>query len=392
MEHYRISNAKRILVSLFVAVCLTLVYALPVYGDYFAGQIASAYLSLSSSGTPNSDLLIGTSTTTNSYLSLGGTAGALATAPSINATAATSITMTSARLNSIILFDGSDDCEVRFGFDTATHAVFTDYTHITTWVNSYRTASVPYLDVTGLIIGTPYFYRAQVRNSDSTVTSTPEITFTTIATIGNTLGLIATPAQTSILLTWQKASGSTNTIIRYRTDTYPTTIADGLSAYSGTGFQVTLSGLTAGQVYYFSAWGYANPSSPTQSQLAMSTLGVNVPGTSGATLPTPVLPANMNTPPSTTGFQLEPFTSIIAYFTNSGLGMPVPNVWMVIAIIVIVIVGLGTYIKVKNFFVAFYVVFALTVVFAGLHLVQWWLAPLEIVTGMAVWAIDRYLQ
>ena len=64
------------------------------------------------------------------------------------------------------------------------------------------------------------------------------------------------PSNTSIILTWAPAPASTSTLIRYSTDTYPLTVADGDLAYNGTGFQDTVSGLVSGTTYYFSAWGF----------------------------------------------------------------------------------------------------------------------------------------
>ena len=51
-----------------------------------------------------------------------------------------------------------------------------------------------------------------------------------------------------------------------------------------------------------------------------------------------------------------------------------------------------TYTKVRNFFVAYAVVFVLTLFGVNLHLVQGWLFAVEIVIGLGVWAVDHYLQ
>lgn len=232
--------------------------------------------------------------------------------------------------------------------------------------------------------------------------------------VSDVTSMTANPSDTSIILTWVKPSGANSTVIRYRTNTYPSSPTDGILAYNNTGFQCTVgsnstgehltednvSALTAGQVYYFSAWGLSNTTYSTiVYHLAMSTLAT--PPATGAPavsptnrLPTATLPTQMTQAPDNTGFQLQPFSDIIAYFNNApgGLGMPINNAWETLFILGIVIGGAGTYMKVRNFFVAYAVVFVLTLFGVQLHMVQGWLFAIEIVIGMGVWAIDHYLQ
>ncbi len=391
-------NIKLTILLLVIAVMSSFSLALPVYADYFAGQDHSGYISVSSTSASNSDLVIGT-TTANTYKSIG-ISGIVA--PSIAALDATGITITSARLNATVVSDGSDSSvDVRFGIGIASHtaADFALYTYISDWLTGYHTNSVIYLDKTGLGMNTTYYYRVQVRNTYGTVTSVNEVTFTTTETIGNALNLIGAPSSTSIILTWKRATGSTNTIIRYRTDTYPTTPADGTSAYSGTGYQCTVSGLTPGQVYYFSAWGYANSESPVVANLAMSTLGVNIPSGGKATstapvIPVPTVPSSAAQEPSISGFNLEPFTTIINYFNNApgGFGIPDKYAWETLFIIGIVLLGFGIYIKTRVFLLAFAVVFLLSCGGVSLHLVQGYLLAFEAIVGLGIWAVERYMQ
>lgn len=63
----RVMNPLWILIAV---IAMILCLAVPIYADYFSGQIRSAYLSISSSGTSGSLVIIGTSGTSNSYLSL----------------------------------------------------------------------------------------------------------------------------------------------------------------------------------------------------------------------------------------------------------------------------------------------------------------------------------
>ncbi len=229
------------------------------------------------------------------------------------------------------------------------------------------------------------------------------LTTVVLAVPGNVTNLSANPSDTSMILTWTPAPSSNSTVIRYRTDTYPTDpTTNSTLAYNGTGIQCTVSGLTAGAIYYFSAWGYDGAYSTTPANWAMNTLPITLPSGGEETpipvIPSPIIPSSSNATANITGFNLEPFSSIIRYFiTNNatspgGLGMPENNAWESMAIGVIVMGGIGTYTRMKNFFIAYFVVFILTCFFIGLQLVQWYLAPVEIVVGLGVWGIERYLQ
>lgn len=220
-----------------------------------------------------------------------------------------------------------------------------------------------------------------------------------MAVPGNVVFGNPNPSDTSMVLNWTKASGSMSTIITYRIDTYPATPIDGTISYNGTASQCTVSNLVAGTTYYFSAWGYDGAYSPSPAYCVMNTLAVALlsGGEESRTpiIPVPTVPASANQAPDISGFNLEPFTSIINYFndaTKGGLGMPVNYAWEVLAIGAMVAGSAFTYIKMKNFFIAYFVLFILTVFFIGLHLVQGYLAAIEIIVGAGVWAIERYLQ
>jgi hypothetical protein len=220
------------------------------------------------------------------------------------------------------------------------------------------------------------------------------------ATVSNVTYLNGEPSTTSIKITWIKAAGSTNTIVRYRTNTYPSTYSDGTSAYSGTASETTLTGLTSGQVYYFAAWGYDGVSeySAASYTWVCSTLSATVPSgaaeSSSLGIAIPTVPAGATQDPDESSFNLEPFTSILTFFNSSdgGLGMPTSNMWEMIYLLLIVMSGLITYIKTKTFFIAFFVVFLLSCFGVGLHLVQAYLVAIEIVVGAGIWAIERYSQ
>ncbi len=382
---------------IFFMLIMSVSVAIPASAEYFSSIYG--YESIKTTNATGTYLTIGTSTVGDTYESI---SMSIIGAPSITALSATSVLYSSARLNANVTSAGNDTAGlyVRFGIGTVsqTAANFALYPSISAWVNTYHQGSNVYIDQTGLGGNTTYYYRAQVYNSYGTVTSTNEISFTTSSTVGLASNLIGYPTDTTITLTWTKASGATRTIIRYRTDAYPINETDGYSAYNGTSYQCIVTGLIPGQVYYFAAWGTGSPTSPTPSYLPMSTTPITPPSGSSSTpesvLPTLTIPANANQPPTTTDFNLEPFTSIVNYFVTSegGLGMPVSNAWQMLVTMGVVFAGIATYIKIKNFFIAFFVVFVLTIGGVGLHLMQGYLVVFEIIIGMGVWAIDKYLQ
>jgi hypothetical protein len=128
----------------------------------------------------------------------------------------------------------------------------------------------------------------------------------------------------------------------------------------------------------------------------MSTTAVEPPSGAASNptspLPIPTIPAGATQSPDSSSFNLEPFTGIIRYFTTSGLGMPENNAWEMLTIFGIVMLGLISYIKVKNFFVAFAVVLVLSCIGYGLHLVQGYMIVAELIVAAGVWAIDKAMQ
>jgi hypothetical protein len=220
-----------------------------------------------------------------------------------------------------------------------------------------------------------------------------------LAVPGVVYNIYSNPSDTSITLTWAKAAGATSTMVRYKTSAYPTTTADGTLVYNGTSNQVILTGLTAGGRYYFSFWGFDGAYGAVTNYGPVSTLAQAIPSGGNSTagnnsnLPSlPSLPADINQAPAVPALQLQPFTTIIDYFTTQGLGMPAANAWEWLAIAAIVGAGVMLFVWSRNFLVAWGVSFVLTWVFASMILVQWWLIPIEIMIALGVWAVDRYFQ
>ncbi len=171
---------------------------------------------------------------------------------------ATNVAMTAAQLNSSLTSDGGQACDVRFGYDTVTHAAnFAAYTWITPWVeNTYVAGNTPWVGITGITAGTGYFFNVQVRNDGGTSTGT-EASFTTGAALYPPSELQLHPQPTEIGIAWTIGVGSTHTLVRAKQDSYPTGTADGEQVYFSTGSSTLYSDLEPGETWFFKVWGYA---------------------------------------------------------------------------------------------------------------------------------------
>jgi len=236
-----------------------------------------------------------------------------------------------------------------------------------------------------------YWKRILVSLSIAVIISLSFVT-SVFAAVGDVDNLKAIPSNTSISLTWTIASGSTSTVIRYDTSDYPATPASGTSGYSGSSNNTIITGLTAGTNYYICAWGYDGVDySSTEAQVFITTNATSALD-SGDDIPTPELPSNITVTPSVSGWNFEPFTGIMTYFTEDGLGMPTNNAWEGMALMGLLVGGVIIYIKWRNFFAAFIVVFIASIMVCGLGIMSGWIVGAEIITGLGIFAIEHNYQ
>lgn len=154
--------------------------------------------------------------------------------------------------------------------------------------------------LTGLDANTVYYFRAATRYS-SAYAYGGQASFTTTggSTPGAPTNFNAQSTSAQIDLSWIKGTGATRTMIRYSTAGHPTSVLDGEQVYFGVDESVTLTAVTVGLTYYFSAW---SESGGQYSLTYARTAGML--GTSG-TLPLP------------TAFQIES-VKVFASYLESG--------------------------------------------------------------------------
>ena len=243
-------------------------------------------------------------------------------APSITTNAATNVATTTARLNSVLTDDGGESCNVSFQYNTIENWLTCENT---TWVAGYNTEGHPYADISGLIINTPYYFRVRAANTGGTTNGTA-LTFTTSSGLEEPTNFKAFPLTTSVTLSWTNGIGSTTTLVRYGTGTYPTTTGEGFLVYSGVLNSYTHSGVVSGNPYFYSAWGISGDNT----SVSYATVMVTTLGTPTATGdPTaPGAPTTWFSTPDYTKFSnLTVVYDLVNKFADA-LGMPRSNFWM----------------------------------------------------------------
>lgn len=248
---------------------------------------------------------------------------------------ATLVTATSARLQSYLQNTGGTGitCSVQFGYGTTSQAAanFHLYTTRSGFAGNYTSGTYPYLDITSLTPSTRYYYRVQARNGAGNATCTLEQSFLTESGVGTPSNLLGTPNTTSIVLTWTKGLGASNSYLRYKVGTPPTTVTNGTLIYSSTASTYTLTGLIVGQTYGFSVWGYDG--SATYSAGYVSYVVTTLAAVSQE-IATPTTSGNFFFEPSLTAFDNNPAKVFIDFMADA-TSMPRGTAYFITALLVI---------------------------------------------------------
>lgn len=301
--------------------------------------------------------------------------------PILVAVDASNLAGTSARLNSGLTYDGNDDCTITFGWGLTSQAAVGAYDSYQTASGTYNTGDYPYLDVSDLLPGQTYYFRSLATNVVGTRLSDELIFETPMALLAPT-NLIGYPQATSISLSWNKGAGATNTLVRYSTTDYPTTITEGTQGYFDTGSTYTLTGLTSGKTYYFTAWGETGGDySGDYITIMMTTT------------------ATSTTTPDDMDLPTEPVWWFSTDYTGmSGLGiiydslnaamdtgkLPRATGWFLIAIGLAFLAALITYLKLGHkFLIAMIVATVVLALEYFAHQVPWWFPVMTLILVIA---------
>lgn len=296
-------------------------------------------------------------------------------APTIQTNDATQITYTTARLNSYLVDDGGEPCDVRFEYDTDTGS---PYANATAWINdTYYSGDSPFADIANLTPGTTYYFRVQAVNSKG-LTNGSELNFNTSASLQAPSSFKAYPSNSSIALTWIKGYGATTTIIRGKLGDYPLNYTDGIEVYNGSQSTTTWSGLTSGTSYYLKAWGASGGNISTANTTLLTTTsagitegdeGVNAPTTPGGWWLTPDYTRLSN---------LGGFYNLTNTIADE-YSIPRNTFWVVGILLFIMAIGMFVYSIKQNIIAALTIVSVMIFVFSVAHIL-----PLFMVAAIGI--------
>lgn len=179
--------------------------------------------------------------------------------PTVTTDNSTSVEETTATLYGNITDTGGENADIRgFQWGTSTGVYSTNVTE----AGNFSTGSYN-LGATGLPEGDKIFWRAEAHNSEGWGYGS-ELTLHTKPVEPDTLA-VTDQDHESIDLSWNKGTGAEYTIIRHDTGGYPADYNSGTLSYNNTGTSCTVSGLNAGQIYYFRAWSISTDDGNTYS-------------------------------------------------------------------------------------------------------------------------------
>lgn len=180
--------------------------------------------------------------------------------PEISTSEATLVTETTARLHANVDDSGTLPSTVTFYWGDNDGGEVAE-----NWDNNSEADSpsqpqeegAAYENVSGLDDNVQYYFTAVATNSYGSGWGDTQ-TFTTLET-GATADLsIVDQTDTTMDLVWTKGGSAEKTLIRYSNVSTPTSTSSGFLGYFGTGSSTTVTTLSPGTRYYFSAWGYTD--------------------------------------------------------------------------------------------------------------------------------------
>jgi len=214
------------------------------------------------------------STSDNSPTCQGDTAVAVPTVT--NGVGATNVTDNDARLNGEVTDNGGENPTVTVFWGTVDGA-----TTPASWSDNaslgVQGVGTFYHDITdNLTASTLYYYRMRAVNSGGTdwANSSANFTTTTSALQAPTYFTLADLGGITVSANWTKGVNTTYTMIRFKRDSYPTTVSNGELVYYGDGTTDNFSGYSLETTtYYFSAWGFDSDNISHSDDYAQASIG-----------------------------------------------------------------------------------------------------------------------
>jgi len=284
-------------------------------------------------------------------------------------------------LNGQVTYDGNSSCNISFGWglvsNPANWALYTVHTDV---AGLFYTGNFTSLSLTSLNASATYYYNVRIQNPYGTAYGI-EGSFTTESGIGEPSNFIAISNSNSVSLIWVKGVGSTHTLVRKSTGTYPNGIGIGDYVVLNTGGSYLLAGLTPGTTYYLSAWGNAGGFYSTNYTTVMvTTLAYSSVNTTSNTTATPnnswIQTSNE------TNIAHLPVLPMVVTWVADVYNQPVNYLWYFLWIMAGVAFGIVTYkISYGKFFVAFIIESLWFALGAAVGLVMLWILVAFFIIG-----------
>ena len=199
----------------------------------------------------------------------------------------TGVKETNVTMNGYVVYNNTDaDCTVRFEYGTTL-----SYGSETANQTKAQGDEFSY-DVSGLLPGTLYYYRAYINSSNGEYSTGDGMSFYTKPS--GATGLNVTSIQSGLSINWTKNdTASTTVIVRNSTGvgSFPTSETDGTVVYNGSGELFVDTSVDFGFPYYYSGfsnagdefssnyssdWNYSRPASPTNAQGVLTSYDINI--------------------------------------------------------------------------------------------------------------------
>jgi len=304
-------------------------------------------------------------------------------APTVTTNEASDVGANQSTLSGTVTGDGGVECEVQFEWDTDTGE---PYANSTGWQTGYHSGDTFTALISGLTVGQDYYFRASVKNSNTTAYGT-EKTFTTVF-VAPTNFTAKTTGATTISLSWTKQGDQT--YIVYKTSGYPVDRLDGEQAYFGDASSATHDGLIPGITYFYRAWSWRSGDvwSGTYAEDAATTLPVKTSEEKETPTiqPTPVFPSEMYTTPSTDKLSNIPGHEMIDSAADE-LDMPRGMFWLMISMGFLLALGLMLYIPTGSAILAAIVVGLGMVVLSAIGIMPWWIIVVFIILALGMFKV-----
>ena len=175
--------------------------------------------------------------------------------PEVATGPASHISAQTATVHGTLTYNSGTATDVRFEYGVTAGG---PYPNASPWQGGFQSENGFEADLSGLLPGTRYYYRAQASNGGGTV-SGQESSFRTIPLPPAKFSAQAN-GENSATVTWQPGEGADTTVVWGKKGSPPDAMGDGVLVYEGSDTHVDDMELDPGSPYFYRAWSLTNDS------------------------------------------------------------------------------------------------------------------------------------